>query len=243
MSQVRLLARLAALLLALLVAVPLHGLWRLLRLSPWPRHFLAAVARIVGARVRIVGAPRRRDVVFVANHLSWIDIPLLAGATGSAFVAKAELRDVPVVGWLCTLNRTVFVRRDDRLAVGAQVERLRRALGAAPITIFPEGTTGDGVTLLPFKAALLAALDPPPRGLVVQPVRIDYGEATRELAWVGDEPGGHHARRILARRGTFRATLHFLDPFAPAAVGGRKAIAAEARARIEAAGDPAAGRV
>ena len=66
------------------------------------------MARIVGARPRIVGTPRRHNVVFVSNHLSWIDILLLAGATGSAFVAKAELRGVPLVGWLCTLNATIF---------------------------------------------------------------------------------------------------------------------------------------
>ena len=242
MARLRFLVRLSLLLVTLIGVLPLHGLWRLFRLpSPWPRLFLGGVARIVGARARIVGTPRRRDVVFVANHLSWIDIPLIAGATGSAFVAKAELRAAPIVGWLCTLNRTIFVAREDRLAVATQIDRLRDALADArkrmgPVTIFPEGTTGDGVTLLPFKAALLAALDPPPPGTLVQPVRIDYGEATHELAWVGDEPGQHHARRVLERRGTFHPTLHFCAPFDPGAYPGRKAIAAEARARIEAAG-------
>jgi 1-acyl-sn-glycerol-3-phosphate acyltransferase len=243
MAPLRFALRLTALIAALLFALPLHGLWRVCRChSPWPRRFLAAVARIVGARPQVVGTPRRRDVVFVANHLSWLDIPLLAGATGSAFVARADLRQVPVVGWLCTLNRTLFVEREDRLGVREQIERLRTALAAAqtegaPVAIFPEGTTGDGVALLPFKAALLAALHPPPAGLLVQPVRIDYGDATGELAWTGDESGRHHARRVLERRGTFRPTLHFLDPFDPAALPGRKAIAAEARARIAAAGE------
>lgn len=237
-DRLRFAARLATLVAALIAVLPLHGLWRLFRLpSPWPRLFLGSVARIVGARPAIVGTPRRRDVVFVANHLSWIDIPLIAGATGGAFVAKAELRAAPVVGWLCTLNRTIFVAREDRLAIGAQIERLREALADAwAVTIFPEGTTGDGITLLPFKAALLAALDPPPPGTLVQPVRIDYGTATRELAWVGDEPGRQHARRVLERRGTFRPTLRFCELFDPATFAGRKAIAAEARARIEAAG-------
>ena len=241
MGHARLTLRLFLLLAALLLALPLHGVWRLLRRpSPWPRLFLGTCARIVGARPRIVGTPRRRDVVFVSNHLSWIDILLLAGATGTAFVAKAELDAVPLVGWLCRLNRTIFVARDDRLAVGAQIDRLRAALaGAQAVTVFPEGTTGDGVTLLPFKAALLAALDPPPPGVVVQPVRIDYGAATGELAWVGDESGQHHALRVLRRRGGFEATLHFLDPFDPCDYAGRKAIAAEAKARIEAAGDAA----
>ena len=237
--------RLAALAAALLVALPLHGLWRLLRLpSPWPRLFLGGVARIVGARPRVIGNARRRDVVFVANHLSWIDIPLLAGATGTAFVAKAELDAVPLVGWLCRLNATVFVARDDRLAVAAQIDRLRAALADAwAVTIFPEGTTGDGVTLLPFKAALLAALDPPPPGVLIQPVRIDYGAATRALAWIGEETGRQHATRVLKRRGSFVATLRLLAPFDPREFPGRKAIAAEARRRIEAAGDGAVAAV
>ena len=218
--------------------MPVHLLWRLLRLpSPWPRVFLRAAGSIVGARRRVVGWPLRRDVVFVANHLSWVDIPVLAGATGSAFVAKSELRDVPLIGWLCQLNHTIFVRREDRMTVIAQIEEIRAAFARGwAVTMFPEGTTGDGVSILPFKAALLAALDPAPPGVLIQPVRIDYGEATRELAWVGDEPGADHARRVLSRAGGFPVTLSFLDPFDPADFGGRKALAAEARRRIEAAG-------
>ncbi len=222
--------------LALILALPLHGMWRLFgRKSPWPPRFLGLVSRIVGARSRVVGTPLRHDVVFVSNHLSWIDILLLSGATGTAFVAKSELRGVPLVGWLCTLNHTIFVSRADRMAVTAQIAQIRDTLATDwPVTLFPEGTTGDGTTLLPFKAALLAALDPPPPGVMVQPVRVDYGAATGELAWVGDEPGHHHAARVLKRKSSFVATLHFAAPFAPADYGDRKAIAAEARRRMEA---------
>lgn len=236
-ANLRLGLRLVALVVALVTALVIHGLWRLLRLpSPWPRLFLGLVARIVGARVHVIGTPLRRDVVFLANHLSWIDILAIAGATGSAFVAKGELRGVPLVGWLCTLNRTLFVSREDRLQVTTQIARLRDAIGEGwSVTIFPEGTTGDGHSLLPFKAALLAALDPPPPGVRVQPVRVDYGAETDELAWVGDEPGQSHALRVLRRKGTFAVTLHVLDPFDPATAGNRKAIAAQARAAIEAA--------
>ena len=236
--MIRIGARIAGLLLALLAMVPLHFLWRFFRrTSPWPMWFLGSVGWIIGARRRTIGTPLKRDVVFVSNHLSWMDIPILAGRNGSAFVAKAELRGVPLVGWLCTLNRTIFVRREDRMAVADQINALRDALAETwAITIFPEGTTGDGKALLPFKAALLAVLDPPPPGIFVQPVRIDYGAATEELAWVGDEPGQAHAARVLRRPGSFTATLHFCEPFDPRDYPGRKAIAAEARARIAAAG-------
>lgn len=221
--------------MALATALPLHFTWRLFRQrSPWPRRFLGLVARIVGARPRIVGTPLTHHVVLIANHLSWIDILLLAGSTGTAFIAKAELADVPLVGWLCDMNHTIFVSRGDRLGVAEQIAQIRDTLAADwPVTLFPEGTTGDGVTLLPFKASLLAALDPPPPGVRVQPVRIDYGDATADLAWVGDEHGKDHALRVLRRKGGFQATLHFCDPFAPEDHGSRKAIAAEARRRIE----------
>jgi lyso-ornithine lipid O-acyltransferase len=216
--------------------LPLHLLWRLVRLpSPWPRLFLRAFGRIVGGRVRVTGAPLRRNVVFVANHQSWTDIPLLAGVTGTAFVAKAEMQGVPVIGWLCSLNRTLFVRREDRMGVAAQIADFRAMIAEGwAVTLFPEGTTGDGHALLPFKATLLAVLDQPPPGVRVQPVRVDYGIATDDVAWVGDESGQSHAARVFSRRGRLPVTLHFLDPFEPA--GGRKAIAAEARRRILATG-------
>lgn len=230
-------ARVAAMLLTLLAALPLHGLWRLFRLpSPWPRLLLGAIARIAGVRRRVIGTPLRRDAFFVANHQSWLDILALAGATGTAFVAKGELAGVPLVGWLCRLNHTVFVDRGDRSAIAQQVADVRAALDTGwSLAIFPEGTTGDGAALLPFKAALLSALDPPPPRVRVQPVWIDYGALAAGIAWIGDEPALANVRRILARRGSFPVTLHMLDPFDPAQIGNRKAIAAEARARIEAA--------
>lgn len=222
---------------ALLVALPLHGLWRLFRLpSPWPRILLGSIGRIAGARLTVVGTPLRRDAFFVANHQSWLDILLLAGATGTAFIAKGELAGVPLVGWLCRLNHTVFVDRGDRGAIADQVADVRAALDSGwSLAIFPEGTTGNGEILLPFKAPLLSALDPAPPRVRVQPVWIDYGAAMPGIAWLGEEPGLDNVRRILSRPGRVPVTLHMLEPFDPAVTGNRKAIAAEARQRIEAA--------
>jgi lyso-ornithine lipid O-acyltransferase len=233
-KRLRLLARLGALLVTLLLALPFHGAWRLIRApSPWPRLFLRTVGRIVGARVETRGTPLSHNVIFVSNHVSWTDIPILAGVTGTAFVAKGELASAPLVGWLCALNRTIFVSRSDRLRVGEQVGEVRDALGDGwALTLFPEGTTGDGRELLPFKTALFAAVDPPPPGTRIQPVLIGYGDATDAIAWVDDEPGLDHVRRVLGRAGRFPARLTFLEPFDPAAFSGRKALAAEARARL-----------
>lgn len=219
--------------LVLACAAP-HGLWRLFRLSsPWPRWFMIATTRICGVRRRTVGVPLKREVFFVANHLSWLDIPVIASANGTAFIAKHELADAPIVGWLAKMNRTVFVSRADRMGVAEQINQLREALADVwAITIFPEGTTTDGLSLLPFKPSLLAVLDPPPPGILVQPIALDYGAAAQEIAWVGVEAGQDNAFRVLSRKGSFPVTVHFLEPFNPRDYPGRKAISAEARRRI-----------
>ena len=198
--------------------------------------FLRYAGRISGARVRKIGTPLRRDVFFIANHVSWIDILSLAGASGTAFVAKAELAEVPVVGWLSRLNRTVFVKREHRLGVAQQINLLREALADNwSVTVFPEGTTTDGQSLLPFKTSMLSVLEPPPPGVMVQPVLIDYGAVGEDIGWIGDESGVNNAKRVLSRKGSFELRMHFLEPFSPEEFRGRKAIGARARAAIEAA--------
>lgn len=225
---------------ALLLCLPLHYLWRIGgRPSPWPRRFLGWVGRIAGMRVRVVGVPLRRDVLFLANHLSWLDIVVLAGASGTAFVSKAEVAKVPVVGWLAGLNNTVFVARSERAGVRMQADALRSALaGGQPVALFPEGTTDGGLDILPFRASLLASLYPPLPGVRVQPVALDYGPASQDLAWTGDEPGLANVRKVLARHGTVPVVVHFLPPVDPAGAD-RKALAQAARSEIvEALGTP-----
>lgn len=226
--------RLSCIVAALLIALPLHGAWRLAgRASPWPRRFLRRVAMILGADIRVTGTPERRDVMIAANHLSWMDILLLAGTSGTRFVAKAEVARQPLIGWLAGLNRTLFVERGDRLGVGDQVATIRSALAEGqPLAVFPEGTTGDDLDLLPFKPALFAALVPPIPGIRVQPVRMDYGTAAHDIAWLGTDPGDAHVKRVLRRPGRFVVTLHYLEPFEPADFPDRKTMAMEARRRI-----------
>lgn len=235
LGTLRIVRRATGLLLALIVTVPLHFLWRLLRRSsPWPMIFLGWAGRLAGARVSRVGIPLKRDVFYVSNHLSWIDIFAIAGQSGTAFVAKHEIREAPVIGWLSTLNRTVFVKRENRLGVAEQINQLRDALTDNwSVTVFPEGTTTDGQSLLPFKTPMLRVLEPPPPGVMVQPVLLDYGSAAEEIGWIGAETGVQNAKRIMARKGSFPVRVHFLEPFFPADFPGRKAIAAESRRRIE----------
>lgn len=232
---VRLWLRVALLALSLALILPFHLIWRIAgQPSPFPRLFLGIAGRACGARVRRAGTPLKRDVFYIANHVSWVDILAISGASGTAFVSKAEINDAPVVGWLARQNRTVFVAREDRLGVADQINRLRDALAENwSVTVFPEGTTTDGYSLLPFKTPMLKVLEPPPPGVMVQPVLLWYGREAREISWIGAEQGKDNAVRILSRRGTFPVLVEFLEPFHPRDFPGRKAIAAESRRRIE----------
>lgn len=243
-GRVRIILRASGLLLALLLCLPLHYVWRTIHYgSPVPMLFLKMAARIVGARVSIHGTHLKRDVFFVSNHVSWVDILALAGASGTAFVAKAELERAPVVGWLSKLNRTVFVSREDRMGVADQINRLKEALADNwSVTVFPEGTTTDGQSLLPFKTAMLRVLEPPPPGVLVQPVVLDYGPVAEWIGWIGEESGVDNALRVLSRKGSFRLDVHYLEPFDPRDHPGRKAIAAQARAQIVPALEAALGK-
>lgn len=201
--------------------------------NPWPQRFLGGIARIAGVRIRIVGKPATGRLMLLANHVSWIDVPALAGITGTAFVAHDGLAEVATLKWLCDMNDTIFVARQDRAHVGAQIATLRAALIAkGKITVFPEGTTSDGTALRPFKSALLAALDPLPPDTAVQPVWMDYGSLAAEIAWIGEEPGMANFKRILARAGPLDLTIHFLEPLTGAALANRKTIAAAAHQAI-----------
>lgn len=231
----RIARRSLGLLTLMILFIPLHYAYRILKYgSPFPMLFLRYAAWISGARVEVTGTHLKRDVFYVANHVSWLDILSLAGASGTAFVAKAELASAPLVGWLASLNRTVFVKREHRLGVAEQINSLREALADNwSVTVFPEGTTTDGQSLLPFKTSMLSVLEPPPPGVLVQPVLLDYGAVAEWIGWIGEEGGLNNAKRVLARKGTFPLKMEFLEPFSPEDFRGRKAIGQESRRRIE----------
>jgi lyso-ornithine lipid O-acyltransferase len=220
-----------------LLCVPLHYAWKAAGApSPWPRRFLGWVARAAGMKLRVLGRPVAGNVLFVANHESWLDILLLAGASGTAFVSKDDVARYPVVGWLARLNNTVFIARGDRTSVRGQADRLREALATGqPVALFPEGTTDAGAEVLPFRASLLSSLFPPLPGVKVQPAAIDYGEAGRDIAWVGREAGLDNVKRVLKRRGTVPVTIRFLEPMDPSDAGDRKALAVRSREAVVAA--------
>ena len=223
-------------LVALVLAmVPPHLVTKLIaRRSPWPRRFLGQAARIIGVRVTVEGAPLTPPTLALANHVSWLDILILGGATGTAFVSKADIGTAPVVGWLADQNHTLYIERAARGDAHGQVRRIAEGIERImPLTVFPEGTTSNGRTLLPFRSTLLAAVAPAAAGTAVRPVAIDYGDGIDDIAWHGGEQAIANALRVLGRKGTVPVTVRLLDPLPPGE--DRKALARDAHAAIQAA--------
>ena len=231
LGKARVLIRMTGMALLLLACIPLYFISHVLRLpNPWPRIFLVGVAWLAGIELSYQGQRARGGVFLIANHVSWIDVPALAAASGSAFVGHDGLASMPLLKWLCRMNRTVFIARHDRTSITEQVETVRSALSdSGTLTIFPEGTTSDGTGLLPFKSSLLSAFEPLPKGIAVQPVLLDYGHEAAGVAWVGEEHGLDNFLRILSRSKPVRLTVHFLLPLSGGALENRKSIAAAAR--------------
>ena len=212
------------------VLAPVHIATKAIaRRSPWPSRFLRAAAWIIGARVTTRGAPIQGHTLLVGNHVSWLDILVLGGATRCAFVSKDELGH-SFIHWLADQNQTVYVKRshvhgakDQAIAIAAALE------GEKPVALFPEGTTGPGTHLLPFRSTLLEAANFAARDVAIRPVVLDYGTAAAEIGW-WHEPGKDNILRTLGRRGTLPVTVELLPSLDRA--GDRKKLTADAREAI-----------
>lgn len=222
--------RIAGLLLLFTILGPVHVATKwLVGRSPWPSRFLAASAWVVGARVRLEGERISGHSLLISNHVNWLDILVIGGATGCAFVSKDTLGH-PFIHWLADQNATVYVRRSHVKGAKDQAVAIAAALeGAKPVVLFPEGTTGPGTQLLPFRSTLLEAANYAARDVAVRPVAIDYGPAAAEIGW-WHEPGKDNVLRLLGRPGTLPITVHVLAPLDRA--GDRKQLAQQARDAI-----------
>lgn len=180
--------------------------------------------------MRVTGGPLNPHTLLICNHVSWLDIPVLGGATGCAFVSKHELGH-PLVHWMADQGPTLYVRRDRRRGAPDQAEAIAQRLEEPqPLALFPEGTTGPGTRMLPFRSTLFSAVAPPPPGVTVRPVAIDYGEVAPEIGW-HDESGKDNVMRTLGRTRAITVTVRLLDPLPP--TDDRKALANAARAAID----------
>lgn len=203
--------RLTAMALFLLFCLAGWTIARLFGRGPWwVKLFLGGVGHILGLRVRIEGRPLPGPVLFVTNHISWLDILAIGGATPARFIAKAQIARWTLIGRLATIGGTVYIDRERRSETRVQADQVALALaGTRPVTLFAEGVTGDGAALLPFRPPLfVAAIE---AGAMVQPVAIDYGPRRVEIAW-GDTPLSFEMKRLLNRRERIPVTLRFLPP-------------------------------
>jgi 1-acyl-sn-glycerol-3-phosphate acyltransferase len=218
----------------------LHGVWivatRYARLSEQRKRALnrawsLKLLRLVGMRLVVHHDDRRIDqgVLVVANHVSWLDIYLINAWRPTPFVSKAEVRQWPVVGWLAHRLDTIFIHREKRRdAQRAMHEMAVRLEGGGRVCVFPEGTTSNGLALLPFHANLFQAAVS--AQCPVQPVCLLYedrhGRQSTTPAYIDDVSLGQSLDAVL-RSGPFTAHLYVGE--AIAAMDDRRALSAKAR--------------
>lgn len=221
---------LALLLLLRLLERPLFGQRR--PLTPWLTVRVCRLALLfLGMKYQQIGTPMKHRGVAVANHASWLDIFVLNSAGCWYFVSKSEVASWPGIGWLARATGTVFIRRDRGDAINQKQVFEGRLLGGHRLLFFPEGTSTDGLRVLPFKPTLFAALfsDALKEKLWVQPVTLIYhppaGEEPRHYAWWGDMEFGAHLLQTLATRKQGRIEAVWHEPLRVADFADRKALA------------------
>jgi 1-acyl-sn-glycerol-3-phosphate acyltransferase len=207
------------------------------------RGFHAIVCRALGTRRITHGVPARGPgVLYVANHLSWADIPVLGSLVDASFVAKKEVAGWPAIGWLARLQRTLYVERSRTGVHRERDDMAVRLKEGGSLVLFAESTTSNGTHLRPFRSSLLASLQGGLADTPVQPVTIAYtrtggAPVTRgrlpAVAWFGDVPLGSHVTNFVGLR-QVTAEVLFHPPVSLAALGGRKALASHCHAVIEA---------
>ena len=199
--------------------------------------------RILGFRIRVIGTPTaERPVLFAANHISYTDITILGSVITGSFIAKAEVADWPFFGWLAKLQRSVFVDRQVRTTATQRDAISDRLAAGDALILFPEGTSGDGNRVLPFKSALFGAaqMGKSFSPVIVQPVSLAYtrldgipiGRLYRPFfAWYGAVDLAPHMWSMVGL-GTVEVVVEFHPPTFLPDCGSRKALAGYCYARI-----------
>lgn len=205
------------------------------------RGYFRLLARLMRARIRLAGAPASsRAALIVANHVSWLDIPVIGASIPAVFVAKREIAGWPVIGLGAKLLRTVFVDRARRQQTGdATADIASRLAEGDSVVLFAEGTSSDGNRVLPFRSALVGAANEvldqlgPAEQVIVQPLSICYtglqglpmGRQHRPVvAWYGDLDFVPHLKEYI-QRGAVDAVVTFGEPIVYGARADRKELA------------------
>lgn len=184
-----------------------------------PRLYHAGVCRIVGLSVEFKGEMTEHvPTIFVANHISYIDIFAIGQKVKASFVAKSEIASWPVLGYLAKFQNTLFIERSASRAK-YQLKQLQGYLSSQQsLILFPEGTSTNGAEVKTFKSSLFAAGDA--ADVLIQPVSIVYTECNGQgmsqadrdyFAWYAEMPFGSHFFAMLGR-GRFNAVIEFHKP-------------------------------
>ncbi|MEQ6248087.1 lysophospholipid acyltransferase family protein [Sulfitobacter sp. HNIBRBA3233] len=231
---------LLVLLLLRLVERPLNGLHR-----PWTPHITQFVCRnafrILGIRLRFSGTPMAHRGAVVANHSSWLDIFTLNARKRIYFVSKSEVAGWPGIGWLARATGTVFIDRTPAQARAQTALFRARLLAGHKLLFFPEGTSTDGLRVLPFKTTLFQSFFAPELKdrIWVQPVAVAYhapaGLDRRFYGWWGDMDFGPHllATLVPARQG--HVDVRYCAPLRVSDFNDRKALAAACEEAVRSA--------
>jgi lyso-ornithine lipid O-acyltransferase len=221
------------------LALVLHLRW----VSTLPVFYHRGCCRILGFRVHRIGMPtRERPVLFAANHISYTDITILGSLISGSFIAKTEVANWPLFGRLAKLQRSVFVDRRIGSAAAQRDAISQRLVAGDALILFPEGTSGDGNRVLPFKSALFGAAEN--KGnvdrIVVQPVSLAYtrldgmpiGRSRRPFfAWYGSMGLIPHLWGMIGL-GALEVLVQFHPATSVVDCGSRKALAAYCQARV-----------
>ena len=184
------------------------------RRQRWSRFFMARLSNALPFDVTVQGELPKTSMLWVSNHVSWTDIPLLGMLTPLSFLSKAEVRTWPVAGWLAAKAGSLFIRRGSGDSQLIRKQMTRHLEQAHPLLMFPEGTTTDGRSLRTFHGRLLsAAID---SEVKLQPVAIRYvrdGEPCLLAPFIGEDDLLSHLMRLFANdRG--QVEIHLLKPIA-----------------------------
>jgi 1-acyl-sn-glycerol-3-phosphate acyltransferase len=200
---------------------------------------------LVGLKLRTFGVPATEGaVLYVANHVSYLDIPVISRIVTGTFVAKAEVSRWPLFGYAARITGTIFINRVGAEAKAQREELVQRLAGGEHLIIFPEGTSTDGSGVAPFKSSLFSLAEHPALRdrLIVQPLSIAYtrtrdgtplvGPLRALYAWFGEGSLAPHLARVLGTPGG-EVELRFLAPIPAAASGNRKLLARQAEAAVQ----------
>ncbi|WP_339546873.1 lysophospholipid acyltransferase family protein [Pseudomonas sp. RA_35y_Pfl2_P32] len=222
MSRLRVYARVARVLMVVALGLSMacvFGLFErlgvansMLRRQRWSRFFMKRLSRALPFRVTVHGQLPHQPMLWVSNHVSWTDIPLLGMLTPLSFLSKAEVRTWPVAGWLAAKAGSLFIRRGAGDSQLIRKQMSRHLQQQHPLLMFPEGTTTDGRSLRTFHGRLLsAAID---ADVALQPVAIRYlrdGQLDPLAPFIGDDDLLSHLMRLFAHdQGDVH--IHLLKP-------------------------------